>query len=113
MKIRLVSLAQAKKLKNKFFPIFYADKSYGNDGKIYNMIDEGDYLIAAPTLSVVQQWLREEKDIEVYCVPYIDETNEKFYYYEIVGYETNRIPYMDYDSALSAGIDNALKIISL
>lgn len=117
LELKTVTFDVAKKLSKLGFPQD-CDIDYVYFGEYLINIDRDDIIklpnfrtcpdediVNAPSLALAQQWLREEKDLEVYCVPYIDDTNEKFYFYEIVGYTSNRIPYDSYDSALSAGIE--------
>ena len=72
--MELVTFELAKKLKEKGFPQFDSYKSYfiGDDARRYltsgSVIDrskraEDFHLIAAPTISKVLKWLREEKEI--------------------------------------------------
>lgn len=116
MKLKLVSFETAKKLKEVGFP-WYSHKPIFDNGKLiksgrsFSMGCASDYgtrFIPAPTLALVQMWLREKFDIHVFCVT--DTSSSNGYYYVLEG--ENGLNYnLPYDEALEAGINEAIKLI--
>ena len=71
----------------------------------YDNWNQYNNTISAPTLSQVQKWLREVKEI------YLFVTMEDLRYYWYIGKEFQIDNSKSYEEALSAGIDRALEII--
>ena len=93
--------------------IFGLEKSY--------LQPDNQYLTAhfylAPTQSLLQKWLKDVHDIQLYVVPVgHSDFSIKYYYYQILGkdcstgkHKINR--FITYEEALEAGLIEALKLI--
>lgn len=114
---------QAKLLKIKGFPQENQSSYFKENGEIENgFTDLGLGSIACPTLTEVQEWLRNEKKIHVYPIYYLSRSNDiEWYSCEInskllpnsirVDNEENGGCFNTYDEALSNGIDKTLLLI--
>lgn len=134
-KLKLVSFEQAKKLKELGFPQGNTLAFYSRTGNLWNiescfdnisydLFDELEKIFKigrkddAPSLELVSKWFRTEKDIYI-NVEKGPNVNEYWYKYEIPDTVNNRhkvvynnvVIYDDYEKALSAGIDEIIKII--
>ena len=83
-----------------------------NDG----WIEDEDYCVLAPTLAQAQKWLREVKGVKVYIKPFfVSEEYEYCISFKFRGYGGDE----DYgvkktwESALSAGISEAIKLVRI
>ena len=108
----------AKKLKEKGFPQHITEDAYIIDNYGEDEYQIGDRLpiplipdymddIAAPTISQVLKWLREEKKIHI-CVDFDGDMN---WYYQIAIYGSTNIAadgygFKLYEDAMLAGIDS-------
>lgn len=126
LELRTVSFEQAKKLKNLGFP---------QDSSTYiSSIEKHSKTYAAPSLELVAKWFRQEKHISIIVEDYelCDEYNMYFshlinldipYIYDMIkrtpkeynarhfGRWESKI-YDDYEDALNAGINEAIKRLS-
>lgn len=82
------------------------------------VLDNGITEVSAPTLAQVQKWLRKRGlCVSVYPSPYSEDIDGEYAYkvYQFMDYEEWNDPCAeygkDYESALSAGIEAALKLI--
>jgi len=125
MKEQLVSFDTAKLAKKKGFDIIQ-DKGYYNHGGIelvlwvvcedYN--DQKDFIVFAPTQSLLQKWLREEHDIVVYILPHAPQKriDVKVSLYSAClwyknEYQSEVNSAKTYEEALEKGLQEALKLI--
>lgn len=113
--MEIVSFKIAKKLKAKGFPQHITEDAYIIDNygeEEYNIGDRlpipliPDYMdnVAAPIISQVLKWLREEKKIHI-CIDY-----DGVYSYDIVGiidceFKEGKYGYENYELAALAGIE--------
>jgi hypothetical protein len=115
MEKEFVTFKTAKLAKEKGFDVL-TKLRYREDGSCGTIFNEGAQIMM-PIQSLLQKWLREVHNIEVYVVPYSTNNNHKLRggkgYYEVVvdlagttwsGYET-------YEEALEIGLQEALKLI--
>ena len=134
MKEQLIEFETAKLAKEKGFdfvtPIFWrvsesmcVDKNhFGSTEKIQlvncgnqNETDWTDY--PAPTQSLLQKWLRDEHDIDVYIIPNgmrDKNINDRLYHPQLWVkdlYQTELHSKNTYEQALEQGLINALKLI--
>jgi hypothetical protein len=136
MKEQLISFETAKLAKEKgLLPLFdskttqlkslpiYCEYWYNLNGKecfIQYPGDEGhsDYITVntvnniflAPTQSLLQRWLREVHNTEVYVTPWI--YKEKNVYDFFINWEGESRAYSTYELALETGLYEALKLIN-
>lgn len=111
------------------------DMSTGEEGMLTDYVENVNWIVKAPTLDVVQRWLREIKNIEIYISWEIEfeekelDWNKRRYCYDIdthvnsipllsidddywaEGYHTFGNSYSTYEEAQEAGIKKALEII--
>lgn len=123
MKEQLISFETAKLAKEKGFPHCDGVSAYDEDGDIVNSHTKvAKY--SAPTQSLLQKWLREEKEIYITCLPdYDDEAtiftcSIHFKRDEILGLgvkilrKNGTINYWaTFEEALEKGLKEALKLI--
>ncbi len=130
MKEQLISFKTAKLAQKKGFPVDIAINAYKKDKKLtlnppfigHSWVDEQSillhkkqiekykHLIAAPTQALLQKWLREEHNIEVWVTPivgdykvqWINKVNHNLY---------TRFVNKTYEEALEIGLYKALKLI--
>jgi len=120
----LITFETAKLAKEKGFdykPNYY----YNQKGELYfcqtysnswHSIGERDYL-PATTQSLLQKWLREEKDFVVNAIPSIKEDEIIVWYFHIISFKrANHVVgdgkfYKSYEEALEVGLQKALKQI--
>lgn len=115
MKEQLISFETAELAKEKGFPQEIAYDHYLSDGKMMTnnyykdkLLDNKD-LIAAPTQSLLQKWLREVHQIDVIII------NTQFgqYWFRLDATtkagQSNK--YDTYEQALEKGLQKALKLI--
>lgn len=119
MELNVVTFEQAKKLKELGFPQ-ETDSWYYYDieGKCVPHLQKGghkEYCCDAPSLELVNKWLRDEKQIFLYVEPYfpdMDNANIRFAVKHYKGYSTATYFYKHkhktYEEALSAIIDKFL-----
>ena len=131
IRLRIVTLEQAKILKEKGFPQPNECPSYKEDGE-FTDLGEGSYY--APSLSLVQKWLIEEKNFIVNVVPAMDWDDKAMRYYNFhyecwygqvgtpsictlrsnekdFGGNYKDAKFETYEEALSEGINKALTLI--
>ena len=131
IRLRLVTFKQAKILKEKGFPQPNECPSY-KEGREFTDLGEGSYY--APSLSLVQKWLIEEKNFIVNVVPAMDWDDKAMRYcnlhYECwygqvgtpsictlrsnekdFGGNYKDAKFETYEEALSEGINKALTLI--
>lgn len=123
-----VSLELAKQLKEKGFEEpcdrLYNEKEECYEYSCYTASKKGfknsdlcDYEVAIPSLYDVQKWLRERHNIhlDVRCTTYCKPLNRHDYMCEIFalsfGIFSDTKVFHKYEEALSAGIEEALKLI--
>jgi hypothetical protein len=128
MQESLITFETAKLAKEKGFD--WASKCYHSDGTFqdrqqlsnYNhkvFIDGVDYLISAPTQSLLQKWLREVHKIEIVVHP--KEHSSLGFMYAVDVFFTDQLNHISYDGvyslyktyeeALEFGLQEALKFI--
>jgi len=124
MNEELITFETAKLAKEKEFD--WTSKCYHSDGSFqdreylqnYNhsvFIDKDEYLISAPTQSLLQKWLREVHNIHVF--PVIEPLGRKYrgstvYNEKKDNYIESNFYYNSYEEALEIGLQEALKLIS-
>jgi len=113
MKEELITFETAKLAKEKGFDVYcynywIDDKTQTDEHYKSKLVKElKDKCISAPTQSLLQKWLREVHNIDVYCQPT----------FEIKGKWYNNIashnpPFVGtYEEALEIGLQEALKLI--
>jgi hypothetical protein len=76
-------------------------------------------MMSAPTQSLLQKWLREVHNIDVW-VNKIGSTNEKKYYFNVMvnnkfvnTTNSNSKTFLKYEEALEVGLQEALKLIEI
>jgi len=123
MKEQLIEFETAKLAKEKGFEEF-SNKVYNQFGKLFifnSGLLQNHERILAPTQSLLQKWLREEKDMNVWLKPHYGEVNglitnnwsvyvDDFYGHHLI---TDYIYIHGYEEALEAGLIAALKLIKL
>ena len=79
----------------------------------YNLYNHNSHkklkVYSAPSQSLLQKWLREKHNIEVYIIPWI--YNNKTVYDFFVNYEGESRAYSTYELALESGLLEGLKLI--
>lgn len=127
MKEQLITFDTAKLAKEKGFniPVLY-DYNNGvileednrqicnfNDSGWKDMLEEDYNSISAPTQSLLQKWLREEKDFHII----VGSSNVKGYNFCIssekglTGFSENTFPYETYEEALESALQSCLSFI--
>ena len=90
-------------------------ETWQNIAVLYNYNDEKEFPFktSAPTLSVAQRWLREEKGIDVFIFPTFGLSNYKWVFRSIIDMELPKceIIFPVYEEALEAGIKKCLELI--
>ena len=111
-----VTFEQAQRLKELGFDwkcfsyyLYSNEVSLGETPKEYNYIVGNDH-ISAPTLALVQKWLRETKETEVIVIRLDDNVYSYTIYGGIVNVTTERT-FDTYEKALSKGIDRTLELL--
>jgi hypothetical protein len=130
MKDQLVSFEVAKLAKEKGYSIVnpsteYVNGFYSEDGIEYRDFemqeedyDRGDYYLR-PTQSLLQRWLRDVHDIDVYIIPNGDRDksiNKRLYHPQIWvrdDYQTELHSKHTYEESLEKGLAEALTLIQL
>lgn len=121
MKEEYVTFKQAKALKELGFPQDTSLTDYGwscwgganiENIKVYK-VKECDLICISPTLSMVQKWLREEKN---YIIESIYNYSRKFVYCIYINGDPDKMsfnldPYNTYEQALSAGINKCINLL--
>lgn len=112
MKEQLITFEIAKLAKEKGFDIECVNR-YKNNG-ILNDYTFGE-TYSAPTQSLLQKWLREEREIHVE-VDAFSNSEEYYYYFGILtrknGDWIRDGKYRTYEDALEQGLKEALKLIN-
>ena len=80
-----------------------------NDGQGSYPTHAKDVECSAPTQSLLQKWLREVHNTDVYCIPWIYENKRVYDFF--VNYEGESRAYSSYEKALEVGLQEALKLI--
>lgn len=124
MELQLVNFEQAKELKELGFPQYLSRYCYNNktgflEDYTHNYsgyIDNQNILSIAPYIEEVINWLRKNKNLDLYVRPCYEWTKESGtqkirYTYELpIPKECLKI-YPSYEEALSVGLDKAIKIL--
>lgn len=111
MEEQLISFETAKLAKEVGFPqyregVYYTkDKEHCLVGWGFDNIRE----YSAPTQSLLQKWLREVHNIDVYCIPWVYENKRVYDFF--INYEGESRAYSSYEKALEIGLQEALKLI--
>jgi hypothetical protein len=101
----------------------YFNEVYLKDNNLYNGNNDteenpitryGEDLYLAPTQSLLQKWLREKHNIEVFVHPYFKDKIKSLKTYEVVidKNSTTYSGYKTYEEALEKGLKKALKLIN-
>jgi hypothetical protein len=115
MKDQLITFKTAKLAKEKGFNLICIDGceyNYTEDGILLGHEDGGhrQYIpYMAPTQSLLQKWLREIHEIDVYCIPSDFETG--IWYNNIASH--NPVFTGSYEEVLEKGLFEALKLIKI
>lgn len=133
--LKIVTFEQSRILKEKGFPQPDECPSYKENGELENgLTDLGEGCYYAPSLSLVQKWLIEEKGYIVNVVPAMDWDDSKMEYYNFhyecwhgkvgsplittlrsnekdFGGNYKDAKFKTYEEALSGGLDKALGLI--
>ena len=99
-------------------PTFHTEYEPYRNSEIINGYGKCDYpMMSAPTQSLLQKWLREVHNIDVW-VNKIGSTNEKKYYFNVMvnnkfvnTTNSNSKTFLKYEEALEMGLQEALKLI--
>jgi len=130
MKDQLIEFETAKLAKEKGFniPVDKIRCGYNRDKEVHTSSMEGrfvdwnskklDNAYSAPTQSLLQKWLREEKQCILYCEITMSDYENNYWEFVIL-YEKNDIDYStgsskvykNYEEALEKGLQEALKLI--
>jgi len=115
MRDELISFETAVLAKEKGYslPITkYSEKYYNKEGKFQEVsykstvnLDNGE--LECPSQSLLQRWLREVHNINVYCIPC--QHNENLWYNNIASH--NPVFTGKYEEALEVGLQEVLKLI--
>ena len=117
MREELITLETAKLAKEKGFDwcVLFGYKPDGSrvdydiEGGYYNYNQLDQENLSAPTQALLQRWLREVHNIDVYCIPWIYENKRVYDFF--VNYEGESRAYSSYEKALEVGLQEALKLI--
>lgn len=116
MEEQLITFETAKLAKEKGYDI-ECEKYFNEDGELWAYIkwmeDLRDDIPFIPTQSLLQRWLREEHNIDVWAVPFKNIDDEKAYDFtsDCDIYSESEIGYSTYEQALEIGLQEALKLI--
>jgi len=116
MKEQLISFETAKLAKEKGFefrtPNAYVFRYKEHEKEDYQASITKKPLVCdipAPTQSLLQKWLRDVHELDVYvsCIQ-----PKEGYIWNIFGHSTTNIPFRTYEEALEAGLQKSLKLIN-
>jgi hypothetical protein len=116
MKEQLITFETAKLAKEKGF--FYKGMMYRKGGTLSDgkgFMSNLD-VYSAPTQSLLQKWLRDVHNIDVWAQPFVrntslpDESYSYFLYKDGV-WKNDGVDFLDFEEALEKGLQEALKLI--
>lgn len=97
----------------------YSHVGYDN----FNAPEWGSNKYSAPTQALLQKWLREVHNIDVWAQPYVNTTKQNeliipdetysFYVFKDGVFKRDQGNHLDFESALEAGLIEALKLIEI
>lgn len=115
MKEQLIELETARLAKEKGFDweclLCYTGTTqeiWRNDYSPKNW-NKNTHHISAPTQSLLQKWLREEKGIFVYCTPYTFDYSVWYIFIDEKQLKFKDVTFYTYEQALEKGLQIALK----
>lgn len=119
MQEELISYITAKLAKEKGFDVpvdtYLTEKNKDVNRKLkmraplYNF-NQLDNIFSRPTQSLLQRWLREVHNIDVYCIPWVYENKTVYDFF--INYKGESRAYSSYEEALEVGLQEALKLIN-
>jgi hypothetical protein len=126
MQEELVSFETAKLAKEKGFVNILCHYRYWDDStkeltneELFGIPNNNESFFEAPTQSLLQKWLREVHNIDVW-VNKIGSTNEKKYYFNVMvnnkfvnTTNSNSKTFLKYEEALEVGLQEALNLIEI
>ena len=126
MKEQLVSFETAKLAKEKGFDWRVTHRYQGEDlisGALYNSNDKEEQalwnveLISVPSQSLLQKWLRDEHNIDVWAQPFVMNNNlpdesYSYFLFKDGSWIKDGVDYLDFEDALESGLYEALKLIN-
>jgi hypothetical protein len=126
MQEELVSFETAKLGKEKGFVNILCHYRYWDDStkeltneELFGIPNNNESFFEAPTQSLLQKWLREVHNIDVW-VNKIGSTNEKKYYFNVMvnnkfvnTTNSNSKTFLKYEEALEVGLQEALNLIEI
>lgn len=115
MREELIQFETAKLAKEKDF-VIYTKTMFDHQGETQSCDEiEFNYWVkekgycAIPSQSLLQRWLREVHNTDVYCIPWIYENKRVYDFF--INYEGESRAYSSYEEAFEKGLQEALKLI--
>ena len=117
MREEIISFETAKLAKEKGFDVKSANK-YDDEGRIIEPILQVSYKIYYPfcSQSLLQKWLREKHNIDVWSQPFVYRNSlpDEYYSYHLYKdgvFQKDGVNFLDFEEALERGLKEALKLI--